>query len=71
MTIGQGLNMLVPNLQNGNIVALAKVIKSATAHHKKKPQTDEELETVLEDIAKTKVLILLVNKSSKNWERDL
>ena len=51
MTIGQGLNMLVPNLSNGNIVALAKVIKSAAAHHKKKPQTDEELETVLEDIA--------------------
>lgn len=35
MTIGQGLNMLVPNLQNGNIVALSKVIKSATAHHKR------------------------------------
>lgn len=51
MTIGQGLNMLVPNLSNGNVVALAKVIKAATAHHKKKPQTDEELETVLEDIA--------------------
>ena len=31
MTIGQGLNMLVPNLQNGNIVALSKVIKSATS----------------------------------------
>ena len=34
MTIGQGLNMLVPNLSNGNVVALAKVIKAATAHHK-------------------------------------
>ena len=35
----------------GMLLLLAKVIKSATAHHKKKPQTDEELETVLEDIA--------------------
>ena len=52
MTIGQGLNMLVPNLSNGNVVALAKVIKAATAHHKKKPQTDEELETIWTSILK-------------------
>lgn len=50
MQIGQGLEMLVPNLDAGNIVALSKVIKAATAHHKKGPKTDEDLETILEDI---------------------
>ena len=34
MNIGQGLNMIVPNLSNGNVVALGEVIQAATAHHK-------------------------------------
>ncbi|PCF45489.1 tail assembly chaperone [Staphylococcus delphini] len=50
MQIGQGLEMLVPNLDAGNIVALSKVIKAATAHHKKGPKIDEDLEVILEDI---------------------
>lgn len=51
MNIGQGLNMIVPNLSNGNVVALGEVIQAATAHHKKYPKTDEDIEGVLEDIA--------------------
>ncbi|MEX5849432.1 tail assembly chaperone [Staphylococcus saprophyticus] len=51
MSIGEGLNMLVPKLSNGNVVALAKIIKAATAHHKKHPKTNEELEPILEGIA--------------------
>ena len=53
MNIGQGLNMIVPNLSNGNVVALGEVIQASTAHHKKYPKTDEDIEAVLEDIAET------------------
>ena len=52
MNIGQGLNMIVPNLSNGNVVALGEVIQAATASQKY-PKTDEDIEAVLEDIAET------------------
>lgn len=51
MSIGQGLNMLIPNLLQGNPVVLSKVIKSATNHHKKSPKSFDELEVILEEIA--------------------
>lgn len=53
MQIGQGLEMLVPNLDAGNLVALAKVLKAATSHHKKGPKTIEDLEPVVEEIAES------------------
>ncbi|WP_194745922.1 tail assembly chaperone [Staphylococcus chromogenes] len=53
MQIGQGLEMLVPNLDAGNLVALAKVLKAATAHHKKGPKTIEDLEPVIEEIVES------------------
>lgn len=43
--------MLIPNLQQGNPVALSKVIKAATSHYKKSPKTFDELEVVVTDIA--------------------
>lgn len=51
MSIGQGLNMLIPNLLQGNPVALSKVIKASTSHHKKSPESFDELEVILTDIA--------------------
>ncbi|AXZ23695.1 tail assembly chaperone [Staphylococcus warneri] len=50
MAVGQGLNLLVPNLRTNNIAALSKIIRASVSHHKKYPKTDEELETVLTDI---------------------
>lgn len=54
MAVGQGLNLLVPNLRTNNIAALSKIIKASVCHHKKYPKTDEELETVLKDIIENK-----------------
>ncbi|MEF2293144.1 tail assembly chaperone [Virgibacillus dokdonensis] len=49
--LGEGLEMLVPKLQSGNIIGLSKIIKAATAHDKRAPKTYEDLEHVLDDIA--------------------
>jgi hypothetical protein len=52
VSLGQGLEtMLVPGLQSGNVICLYKLIQAATAHAKKKPTTDEDFETILNDIA--------------------
>jgi hypothetical protein len=52
VSLGQGLEtMLVPGLQSGNVICLYKLIQAATAHDKKKPTTDEDFETILNDIA--------------------
>ncbi|RWZ59893.1 phage tail protein [Halobacillus fulvus] len=49
--LGEGLEMLIPKLKSGNIVALSKIIKASTSHHKKAPKTYEDLEEVLNDVA--------------------
>jgi len=50
--LGEGLEMLVPKLQSGNLIAISKIIKAASAHDKKNaPKTFEDLEVVLDDIA--------------------
>lgn len=49
--LGEGLKMLVPKLESGNIIGLAKIIKAATSHDKHAPKTYEDLEQVLDDIA--------------------
>ncbi|GGJ85958.1 hypothetical protein GCM10007063_05540 [Lentibacillus kapialis] len=49
--LGEGLEMLVPKLQSGNIIGLSKVIKAASSHDKKAPKTYEDLEQVLDSIA--------------------
>ncbi|KKI55471.1 tail assembly chaperone [Staphylococcus arlettae] len=51
MSIGQGIQMLVPNLQDGNPVAIGHTIIAATSHHKKAPKSDEEISAVLDEIA--------------------
>ncbi|MBX0358919.1 tail assembly chaperone [Halobacillus sp. Nhm2S1] len=50
-SLGEGLEMLIPKLQTGNIVGLSKIIKAATSHDKRSPETFDELEEVLNDIA--------------------
>ena len=50
MSIGQGLSLLVPNLSQGNPIAIGEVILSATAHHKKAPK-EEDLDDILDEIA--------------------
>ena len=50
--LGEGLEMLVPKLQSGNLIAISKIIKAASSHDKKNsPKTYEDLEQVLNDIA--------------------
>lgn len=53
MSIGQGIQMLVPNLEDGNPVAIGHTIVAATSHHKKAPKSDEEISAVLDEIAET------------------
>ncbi|EKI4477561.1 tail assembly chaperone [Staphylococcus pseudintermedius] len=47
INLGEGLSMLIPKLEKGNIIALAKVVNAATSGQKGRPKTDEELEEVL------------------------
>ncbi|WP_200411291.1 tail assembly chaperone [Virgibacillus salexigens] len=49
--LGQGLEMLIPRLQSGNIIAISKIIKAATAYDKKGPKSFEDLEEVMDNIA--------------------
>lgn len=56
-SLGNGVNMLVPNLENGNVVTIAHVIEAATSHHKKHPSKDFEIEAVLNEIAEDKGLL--------------
>lgn len=57
VSLGQGLEtMLVPGLQSGNIICLYKLIQAATAHDKKKPTTDSDFESILNDIAQNEGL---------------
>ncbi len=51
LSMGQGISMLVPNLQEGNPVAIGHTIISATSHHKKSPKSDEEISEVLDQVA--------------------
>jgi hypothetical protein len=52
VSLGQGLEtMLVPGLQSGNVICLYKLIQAATVHDKKKPTTDEDFESILNEIA--------------------
>ncbi|ALM56790.1 tail assembly chaperone [Staphylococcus equorum] len=51
LTMGQGISMLVPNLQEANPVAIGHTILAATSHHKKAPKTDEEISEVLDQVA--------------------
>lgn len=50
MSIGQGLQLLVPNLEQGNPITIGEVILAATAHHKKAPKEDD-LDEILDEIA--------------------
>ncbi len=50
MSIGQGLQLLVPNLSQGNPITIGEVILATTAHHKKAPK-EEDLDDILDDIA--------------------
>jgi Phage tail assembly chaperone protein, TAC len=57
VSLGQGLEtMLVPGLQSGNVICLYKLIQAATAHDKRKPTTDEDFESILNDIAENEGL---------------
>ena len=51
LTMGQGISMLVPNLQEANPVSIGHTIVAATSHHKKAPKSDEEISEVLDEIA--------------------
>lgn len=52
-SIGNGINMLVPNLESGNVLTIATTIKAGTSHHKKYPSKDYEVEAILDEIAET------------------
>ncbi|WP_082234969.1 tail assembly chaperone [Halobacillus massiliensis] len=50
-SLGQGLEMMIPNLRSGNLIGVSKIVKAASTHDRKSPKTYEELEEVLDDIA--------------------
>ncbi|CRI10274.1 TPA: tail assembly chaperone [Staphylococcus aureus] len=47
VNLGEGLSMLIPKLESGNVIGLAKIVSAATLGQKGRPKTDEELEEVL------------------------
>lgn len=47
INLGEGLEMLVPKLESGNLIAMSKIIKATTKNQKNAPKTDEELEEIL------------------------
>ncbi|HHU6749837.1 TPA: tail assembly chaperone [Staphylococcus pseudintermedius] len=47
VNVGEGLLRLIPKLESGDIVGLAKIVSAATLGQKGRPKTDEELESVL------------------------
>lgn len=49
INLGEGLEMLAPKLQTGNLIGIAKVVK-ACLPNKNKPKDDEALEEILEGI---------------------
>ena len=50
VSLGEGLEMLIPKLKSGNIIGIAKMIKAITRTDKNRPKNEEELELVLESI---------------------
>ncbi|WP_411842115.1 tail assembly chaperone [Salinicoccus sp. HZC-1] len=49
MSVGQGIRMLAPNLDLGNIVALGQILKAGLSHHKN-PPNDEDVMDILDEI---------------------
>ena len=46
INLGEGLEMLVPKLESGNLIAMSKIVKATTRNQKNAPKNDEELEEV-------------------------
>jgi len=52
VSLGEGLEMLIPKLKSGNIIGIAKMITAITRSDKNRPKNEEELESILEGIIK-------------------
>lgn len=50
INLGEGLETLLPKLQTGNVLAIAKIIKACTKGQKGSPKNEDELESVLNEI---------------------
>ena len=50
INLGEGLETLLPKLQTGNVLAIAKIIKACTKGQKGRPKNEDELESVLNEI---------------------
>lgn len=50
VSLGEGLEMLIPKLKSGNIIGIAKMITAITRNDKNRPKNEEELEAILEGI---------------------
>ena len=70
VSMGQGLQLLVPNLLQGSLIAIGETILATTAHHKKRLKK-MTLTKFLKILQKIKVLKSLQKKSSRSWESDL
>ncbi|MEJ7218746.1 tail assembly chaperone [Staphylococcus gallinarum] len=55
VSMGQGLQLLVPNLLQGSLIAIGETILATTAHHKKAPK-ENDLDEILEEIAENQGL---------------
>lgn len=52
VSLGEGLEMLIPKLKSGNIIGIAKMITAITRNDKNRPKNEDELESILEGIIK-------------------
>ncbi|HDJ2655846.1 TPA: phage tail protein [Staphylococcus aureus] len=53
INLGEGLETLLPKLQSGNVLAIAKIIKACTRGQKGHPRKEEELEHILTGVVET------------------
>ena len=50
INLGEGLEQLIPKLQSGNVLAIAKIIKATTKGQAGRPKNEDELEHILEHL---------------------
>ncbi|WP_342610258.1 tail assembly chaperone [Staphylococcus hsinchuensis] len=56
INFGNGLEMIVPMLQNASIAHIGRVILAATSHYKQQAPTIDDLDEILNDIAENQGL---------------
>ena len=56
INFGNGLEFLIPMLQNGSIAHIGRAVLAATSHYKQDAPKEDDLDEILNDIAENKGL---------------